>query len=133
MAAEAVTELAVTQRETAGNCCSRCIGCLTRCLACCWEYCKLITEDPGSLYDSDTEELSRDFEVDEVEGGTNVDDPAADTKRDTPPRSASSLSCLETEQPVEGAASGHDVRGAESPQPRPQLISVTIEQHTTET
>ena len=63
MAAEAVTELAVTEREKAGNCCSRCIGRLTRCLALCWEYCKWISEDPGSLYDSDTEELSRDFEV----------------------------------------------------------------------
>ena len=80
-----MTSEAVREKEGTSNCCWKCITRLIRCLACCWEscceYCKLIGEG-GSIY-SDTEELSRDFELEETEESGNIDD-LTGTARDTP-------------------------------------------------
>lgn len=130
MAAEAVTERKITQ-----NCYSRCVGCLTGCLACCWEYCRLIYDDYGSQY-SDVEELSKDFEMDEsdkAEEATNVDD-LTDVSHDLPQHQGASVSenvsvptlKVELEPEETEGASSHD---AQAPQHIPIKLIPATPQH----
>ena len=71
MAAEAAAEREVTDKRF-----SRCCGCMTEWLACCWEWCKPACCDCCEACDdskqhsitwADIEELSRDFDVDDAE------------------------------------------------------------------
>ena len=87
MAAKAVTEREVT-REVTDNCCSTCVGCMRECLATCWDFCKLCYEDVSSL-DSDAEELSVDFKMEESENVRETADsdngPHTDKPLNSPP------------------------------------------------
>ena len=64
MAAHVVTEGQMAGGNRCLNCCwrsiSRCIGCLTDCLAECWECCKYIGRDSDS-HCTDFTEISKDF------------------------------------------------------------------------
>ena len=126
-----MTAESVTEREVAGNCCSRCIGCLTGCLVCCWEYWKFVSEDRGSLY-WDTEEPSRDFDpAEELGESKNADDLTTDgTARDIPPEGASRCASNwpERKSAVESASRREAAQDVESP----QLIAATFKHQSSE-
>lgn len=116
------------------TCCSRCIGCL----ACCWEYCKLIYgEDLHSEF-SDTEALSGDLEIAESEQVENTDADLEDDLKDMPcdlprPQSANfsgeheDVTTVEIHVPVEAEiVSGHVHDAQEEPL---QLIPPTAQDH----
>ena len=86
MAAEAATQREVTDKRF-----SRCCGCMTEWLACCWEWCKLCGEacwgacacgdcERNSITETDIEELSRDFYLDDAE--TDVEGLSRDSDMD---------------------------------------------------
>ena len=133
-----MTAESVTEREVAGNCCSRCIGCLTGCLACCWEYWKFVSEDRGS-FTSDTEELSRDFDpAEELEESKNADDGTTDGMTRDIPSEGSGASSSESgfryasnwpeRKSVESASRRDAAQDVESP----QLIAATFKHQSSE-
>ena len=79
MAAEAATESEVTDKRF-----SRCCGCMTEWLACCWEWCKPACcedcDEQHSITGADIEELARNFDVDDAE--TDVEGLSRDSDMD---------------------------------------------------
>ena len=78
MAAHAVTEIKMAGGNRCLNCCwrgiSRCIGCMTDCLAECWDWCQYIGRGDSDSQCSEIAELSQDFGLEEIHESRMPDD-----------------------------------------------------------